>query len=115
MPRRTEYRVYAVIFKIVDGQDPKAAEEINSASCCGFENVEDAERMINDISETCAQGCDDTKCVDKLYEDEPDIKCAGCGIPIPDPGEYPDPAALLCDNCDDECHDGCEAPGEVTT
>jgi len=28
------------------------------------------------------------------------IPCARCGIPIPDPGEIPDPAALLCDKCD---------------
>lgn len=27
------------------------------------------------------------------------IRCATCGIPIPDPGEQPDPAALLCDKC----------------
>jgi hypothetical protein len=28
------------------------------------------------------------------------IKCDGCGLPIPDPGEPPDPAALLCDACE---------------
>lgn len=27
------------------------------------------------------------------------IKCEECDIPISDPGEYPDPAALLCDTC----------------
>lgn len=27
------------------------------------------------------------------------IPCAECGIPIPQPGEYPDPDALLCDKC----------------
>ena len=26
-------------------------------------------------------------------------RCAGCGIRIPDPGEDPDPDALLCDTC----------------
>ena len=27
------------------------------------------------------------------------IGCAGCGIKITDPGENPDPDALLCDTC----------------
>lgn len=27
------------------------------------------------------------------------IPCQGCGIPIPDPGEFPTPDALLCDTC----------------
>ena len=30
---------------------------------------------------------------------EPRIPCADCGPPIPEPGENPDPAALLCDSC----------------
>ena len=27
------------------------------------------------------------------------IRCEGCGMPIPDPGENPEPEALLCDAC----------------
>ena len=33
------------------------------------------------------------------------IRCAGCSIPILDPGEYPDPDALLCDRCVEEPQD----------
>jgi formylmethanofuran dehydrogenase subunit E len=32
-------------------------------------------------------------------KEPPKIRCYGCGIPIPDPGEYPDPDALICDSC----------------
>lgn len=36
------------------------------------------------------------------------IRCLDCGIPIPDPGENPDPDALLCDSCcnrrSEPCH-----------
>ena len=34
------------------------------------------------------------------------IRCEGCGIPIPEPGENPDPAALLCDRCYDSTDGG---------
>lgn len=27
------------------------------------------------------------------------MPCRGCGIPIPEPGENPEPDALLCDTC----------------
>lgn len=32
-------------------------------------------------------------------QEVPTIRCYGCGIPIPEPGEYPDSAELVCDSC----------------
>ena len=32
----------------------------------------------------------------------PETRCEDCAIPIPDPGENPDPDALLCDRCEAE-------------
>ncbi len=31
--------------------------------------------------------------------ENPTIRCDNCGMPIPEPGQNPDPSALLCDTC----------------
>lgn len=41
------------------------------------------------------------KAVNVLVMKEAMMKCQGCGISIPEPGEYPDPDAMLCDYCYD--------------
>jgi hypothetical protein len=33
------------------------------------------------------------------------MKCTGCGITIPEAGEYPDPDAMLCDSCAEKLED----------
>ena len=35
----------------------------------------------------------------KAFKNGDRIPCRDCGIPIPQPGQHPNPAALLCDEC----------------
>jgi len=108
---RVRFTVYAVVERVITTGGTKEIEEVDSAAMCSFKDQDKALQFMNECSEQAGQAhavgctCDD----DADLDDGTAIPCAGCGIPIPDPGENPDPAALLCDGCYDDKDDQARA------